>query len=100
MLTSYWLAVLSDKLIAAYMVEDASIDPFKLSLENISQAQELGSILLRFTKVVGFEKSRNKIIATRLQNTVGWNLTEGHRPKQQRSTDRQHALPRWRRRSW
>ena len=49
--------VLSDKLIAAYMVADASIDPFKLSMENISQAQELGCTLLRFTKVVGFEKS-------------------------------------------
>ena len=34
--------VLSDKLIAAYMVADASIDPFKLSMENMSQAQELG----------------------------------------------------------
>jgi glycerol-3-phosphate dehydrogenase len=62
--------VLSEKLIAAYMVEDASIDPFKLSLENISQAQELGSILLRFTRAVGFEIRSKKIIATRLQNTI------------------------------
>jgi len=61
---------LSDKLIAAYMVEDASIDPFKLSMENISQAQELGCTLLRFTKVVGFEKSNRKIIATRLKNII------------------------------
>ncbi|MFH1932317.1 MAG: anaerobic glycerol-3-phosphate dehydrogenase subunit GlpA [Pseudomonadota bacterium] len=62
--------VLSDKLIAAYKVADASIDPFKLSMENISQAQELGSTLLRFTKVVGFEKSDKKIRATRLQNII------------------------------
>jgi len=61
---------LSDKLIAAYMVADASIDPFKLSMENISQAQELGSTLLRFTKVVGFEKSNRKIKATRLKNII------------------------------
>ncbi len=61
---------LSDKLIAAYMVADASIDPFKLSMENISQAQELGSTLLRFTKVVGFEKSNQKIKATRLKNII------------------------------
>jgi len=62
--------VLSDKLIAAYAVEDASIDPFKLSMENISQAQDLGSTLLRFTKVVGFEKSNQKIRATHLQNII------------------------------
>lgn len=62
--------VLSDKLIAAYMVADASIDPFKLSMENMAQAQELGSTLLRFTKVVGFEISNKKIRATRLQNII------------------------------
>ena len=62
--------VLSDKLIAAYMVADASIDPFKLSMENMGQAQELGSTLLRFTKVVGFEISNKKIRATRLQNII------------------------------
>ena len=51
---------LSEKLIAAYSVRDASIDPFKLSMENMAQAQALGSTLLRFTKVVGFEKSNSK----------------------------------------
>jgi glycerol-3-phosphate dehydrogenase len=61
---------LSEKLIAAYMVEDACIDPFKLSMENISQAQELGSTLMRFTEVVGFEKNKNKIRATRLLDKV------------------------------
>ena len=61
---------LTDKLIAAYMVADASIDPFKLTMENMGQAQELGSTLLRFTKVVGFEKSSQKIRATRLQNII------------------------------
>jgi glycerol-3-phosphate dehydrogenase len=61
---------LSEKLIVAYMVEDASIDPFKLSMENIAQAQELGCNLLRFTKVIGFEKSKKRIQATRLLNKV------------------------------
>ncbi|UCG05315.1 MAG: anaerobic glycerol-3-phosphate dehydrogenase subunit A [Desulfobacterales bacterium] len=61
---------LSDKLIAAYMVKDASIDPFKLSMENISQAQNLGSTLLRFTKVVGFEKNNKEIRTTRLQDII------------------------------
>jgi glycerol-3-phosphate dehydrogenase len=62
--------VLSDDLIAAYLVADASIDPFKLSMENIAQAQELGSTLLRFNKAVGFEISNKKIRATRLQNII------------------------------
>ena len=62
--------VLSDKLIGAYMVEDASIDPFKLSMENISQAQALGSTLLRFSKVVGFEINNKKILATHLKNII------------------------------
>ena len=62
--------VLSDKLIAAYAVNDASIDPFKLSLENIAQAQDLGATLLRFTKVIGFEINRKKIIATHLRDIV------------------------------
>jgi glycerol-3-phosphate dehydrogenase len=67
---------LSEKLIAAYSVRDASIDPFKLSMENMAQAQALGSTLLRFTKVVGFEKSSKKIQATRLQNlTTGDEFT-------------------------
>jgi glycerol-3-phosphate dehydrogenase len=59
---------LSENLIAAYSVKDATVDPFKLSMENMAQAQELGSSLLRFTKVVGFEKSGKKIQATRLQD--------------------------------
>jgi glycerol-3-phosphate dehydrogenase len=67
---------LSENLIAAYSVKDATIDPFKLSMENMAQAQALGSSLLRFTKVVGFEKSGNKLKATRLQNlTTGEEFT-------------------------
>jgi glycerol-3-phosphate dehydrogenase len=62
--------VLSEKLIAAYMVEDASIDSFNLSVENISQAQELGCTLLRFTEVVGFDKDKKRIRATRLYDKV------------------------------
>jgi glycerol-3-phosphate dehydrogenase len=62
--------VLSDTVIAAYAVDDASIDPFKLSLENMAQAQELGATLLRFTKVVGFEIKNKKIQTTHLRDLV------------------------------
>jgi glycerol-3-phosphate dehydrogenase len=57
---------LSEKLIAAYEVADATIAPFMLSLENISQAQQLGSKLLCQTKVVGFKKSNNRIQVVQL----------------------------------
>ena len=61
--------VLSKKLIAAYVVEDAAIDPFKLSLENISQAKELGTTLLLHTKVVGFNRSGGRLQNISLRNT-------------------------------
>jgi len=60
---------LSENLIAAYAVEDATIDPFKLSLENISEAQQHGTILLCHNKVVGFKKSGSRIRAAFLLNT-------------------------------
>jgi len=46
---------LSDKLIAAFAVNDATIDPFKLALDNMAYAQGRGSRLLPFTRVTGFE---------------------------------------------
>jgi len=60
---------LSKRLIAAYAVDDATIDPFKISLENIFQAQQLGRTLLCHNKVVGFQKSGNRIQAVSLLNT-------------------------------
>jgi len=61
---------LSEKIIAAYKVEDASIDPFRLSMETISQAQELGCFVMRHSKVIGFIKSNKRIRATRLLNML------------------------------
>jgi glycerol-3-phosphate dehydrogenase len=59
---------LSDRVIAAYRVEDASIDPFKLSLLNMSQAISLGSRLLRRTKAISFDIHDKKIRRVRLKN--------------------------------
>ena len=61
---------LSEKLIAAYAVEDASIDPFKLSLQNIAQARDLGCTLLRFTKAAGFDRTNRKIRSAHLQDLI------------------------------
>jgi glycerol-3-phosphate dehydrogenase len=60
--------VLSEKLIAAYLVEDASVDPFRLSLENIGQAMDLGCSLLLNSKLVGFTKKHNRIQLAHFQN--------------------------------
>jgi len=62
--------VLSDKLVAAYQVPDASVDPFKLTLENILQARSLGSTLLRHSEVLGFEIDQRRIVRTRLKNLL------------------------------
>ncbi len=59
---------LSEKVIAAYRVEDASIDPFKLTLLNMTQAVSLGSRLLRRTKVTGFELHDAAIARVRVRN--------------------------------
>ena len=57
---------LSSRVIAAYLVDDASIDPFKLSLENIAQAQGSGSTFLSHTSVTGFEIENQRIRAVHL----------------------------------
>jgi glycerol-3-phosphate dehydrogenase len=55
---------LSTHIIAAFEVDDATIDPFKLSLNNIACAQEHGCRLLRYTRVTGFEVSGGRIRRT------------------------------------
>jgi len=60
--------LISEKIIGAYRVQDASVDPFKLSLENINHAQMLGATLLRRTEVTGFEISNKKIKLVHLKN--------------------------------
>ena len=57
---------LSPDVIAAFMVEDASIDPFKLSLDNLAQAGALGTTLLLHHKVAGFERRGGHIDTVRL----------------------------------
>ncbi len=52
---------LSERLIAAFEVDDATIDPFKLSLDNIASAQQKGGQLLRYSQVVGFDISDRRI---------------------------------------
>ena len=59
---------ISKKLIAAYLTEDGAIDPFKLSLENLAQAQNLGCTFLQHVKVIGFEMGQNRVEAVHVLN--------------------------------
>ncbi len=53
--------VLSDDMIAAYQVNDASINPFKISIENMNDAVSRGSQYLSFCKLIGFKMINNSI---------------------------------------
>jgi glycerol-3-phosphate dehydrogenase len=60
---------LSPEAIAVFAVNDATIDPFKLALDNLSQARQLGTRLLRHHKVTGFHKHLGQIVSAVLINT-------------------------------
>jgi len=59
---------LSTKTIAAFAVADASIDPFKLSLDNLAQAGGLGARQLLHHQVVGFDRRGGRIATVRLKD--------------------------------
>jgi glycerol-3-phosphate dehydrogenase len=61
---------LSSRVIAAYMVEDATIDPFMLSLQNMFQARQHGTTLLRHHQVTGFHKHSRQITSADLISRV------------------------------
>jgi glycerol-3-phosphate dehydrogenase len=61
---------LSSEVIAAFEVNDATIDPFKLSLENIVHAQHLGSRLLTFHQVMGFDLKNGSIRQTHVRDEL------------------------------
>ena len=69
---------LSSDTIAAFTVKDASIDPFKLSLDNLAQAGTLGTSLLLHHKVVGFDKRAGHIEAVRLMDRRHGNQVRVH----------------------
>ena len=59
---------LSDRVIAAYAVADATIDPFMLTFDNLAQARALGARVLRFTRVSGFELAGGAIRSVALND--------------------------------
>ena len=62
--------VLSNRLTAAYRVADASIDPFKLAIENISHARQAGARFLPNTRAVAFHCRGHRIRNVRLVDCI------------------------------
>jgi len=60
--------VLSDRLIAAYAVEDGAVDPFMLSLDNLAHAIEHGARYAGNAKVIGFDLADGKIARSNFIN--------------------------------
>ncbi|BBD09234.1 anaerobic glycerol-3-phosphate dehydrogenase subunit A [Desulfovibrio ferrophilus] len=52
---------LSDRIVAAFEVDDASVDPFMLSLDNLAQAISLGAQVRRNALVTGFDRTNGRI---------------------------------------
>ncbi len=57
---------LSENLIAAFRVEDATVDPFLLSYNNLSDAVRHGAELLPFSEVVGMVRQGRRIHTVRV----------------------------------
>jgi glycerol-3-phosphate dehydrogenase len=69
---------LNHEIIAAFLVKDAAVNPFRLSLDNIAQAEAHGMRLLTHTEVIHFEQSGSRIRAVRLrQNPSGQEIVVG-----------------------
>ncbi len=62
---------LSKDIIAAYQVNDASINPFKLSIENMNSAIASGSSCLMHTKIENFKIENKKIIYAVARDETG-----------------------------
>jgi len=61
---------LAENVIAAFAVDDATLDPFKLSLDNIASALRSGGRLLRHHQVVGFDINAGRIRSARLRDVL------------------------------
>jgi len=61
---------LSPRIIAAFQVPDAAINPFKLSLDNMEDARRHGARMMRYTRVTGFRVADRRIREAQLRDEV------------------------------
>jgi glycerol-3-phosphate dehydrogenase len=67
---------LAPGVVAAFAVGDGVIDPFRLSLENVADAQRHGARVLRYTRVIGFRVREGRIRAVGLQHLPSGDTAE------------------------
>lgn len=60
---------LSDKIIAAYRVQDASVDPFRLSFDNLADAVENGTEFLPYSRVVEMDLKGGRVQSVKILRT-------------------------------
>ncbi|SMC26025.1 glycerol 3-phosphate dehydrogenase (quinone) subunit A [Desulfacinum hydrothermale DSM 13146] len=60
---------LSDQVIAAYALQDAAVDPFGLTLDNMAQACALGARLMTHTRLESLERDNGRIVRVRVRHT-------------------------------
>ena len=61
---------ISDRAIAAYAVPDATVDPFRLTIEQVADARRLAeSLFLPHTEIVGFDIDGGRVRAARCRDT-------------------------------
>ncbi|MCP4721307.1 MAG: anaerobic glycerol-3-phosphate dehydrogenase subunit A [Desulfobacteraceae bacterium] len=61
---------LSDETIAVYEVNDSSVNPFKLSIENMNDAVSMGGQYFSYCMLQCFEIENKKIICAKIQNKI------------------------------
>ena len=61
---------LSEEIIAAYRTEDSSIDPFRVSFENLSYAMKCGHIFMPYTEVHRFDIGNRKIQSVQVKDVL------------------------------
>ncbi len=67
---------LAENVIAAYAVEDAAVDPFKLALDNLVQARSGGCRVMCFTEVTAFRIQAGRIQTVQLRHALTGHETE------------------------
>lgn len=60
---------LAETVIAAYRVEDGAVNPFRLTLDTLAEAEALGSRILTHTEVSGFQRNASRIEAVHLRRS-------------------------------
>jgi glycerol-3-phosphate dehydrogenase len=58
---------LSENVIAAYRVEDTTVDPFRLSFDNMADAEAHGAVLMTYAQVVAMTRHSGRIRSVRIR---------------------------------